>query len=90
MAIYNMVSDLLFGWTFRFRYWQVQCYSLCCALFLSINNLCVDLCCTHVGMTKHFAYSIDVCTARQLERSIRMAGKVESDRLRKEKQTEED
>ena len=60
---------------------QVQSYSLCGVLFLCINNLCVDLCCAYIGMTKHFADGIDVCTARQLERSIRVSEAMERDML---------
>lgn len=69
---------------------QVYLDCIGCILFLFIYNFCVSLRCTNIGMSQHLAYSKDVCAIAQLERSISMAGKVESDRLRKEKQTEED
>lgn len=62
----------LFGCLICISKRQVQSYPLCGILFLRINNLCIDLSCTYIGMTKHLAYSINVCTARQLERSIRL------------------
>ena len=71
----------LFGCLICISRRQVQSYSLCGILFLCINNLCIDLCCAYIGMTKHFAYGIDVCTARQLERSIRVPEAMEGDML---------
>lgn len=44
----------------------------------------------HVGMGKHLAHSLDTHALCQRPRRKRVAADVESDRLRKEKQTEED
>ena len=60
---------------------QVQSYPLCSTLFLCINNLCVNLSCAYISMTKHFAYCINICTARQLERCIRVPEAMEGDML---------
>ena len=44
-----------------------------------------------IGVTEHFGYILNAYPIGQTDRcGVRVAGGVESDRLRKEKQTEED
>lgn len=54
------------------------------------QNLCVNLCGPNVLMSEHSGYIFNGDIVRQGECGKAVAGKVESDRLRKEKQTEED
>ena len=58
-------------------------------LFL-IDDFSVNLRHSHRCMTEQLRYGIEVCTKRQHHGRERMPEPVESDRLRKEKQTEED
>ena len=58
--------------------------------FLAVNDFCVYLRGLHVGMSEQLAGGIKVGTEGKHHRGKRVAAGVESDRLRKEKQTEED
>ena len=57
---------------------------------LLVYDLGVDLRRGHVFMRKHLADSVDVSAVGYQQCSISVARTMESDRLRKEKQTEED
>lgn len=91
-AIFASYGLLFFGdiWLLNHVVWKENLNSICSGFFLRINNLGVDLCRCHLFVTKHFADSIDICSTGELQGGIGMAETVESDRLRKEKQTEED
>ena len=54
------------------------------------QNFCVNLCGPNVLMSEHSGYIFDGDIMRQGECGKAVAGYVERDRLRKEKQTEED
>ena len=56
------------------------------SILLCVNYLGIDLSCCYLFMAKHFADCIDVCAIGKLQCGIGMAGDMESDRLRKEKQ----
>lgn len=60
---------------------QIYLDCIGCILFLFIYHFCVSLRCTNIGMPQHLAYSKDVSTIAQLERSISMAEAMESDML---------
>ena len=55
-----------------------------------VYDLGIDLCRGHVFMREHFADGVDVGAVGNQKCSVGVAKPVESDRLHKEKQTEED
>lgn len=59
-------------------------------LFLFVYNMRINLRGFDISMSHQRLDGIYVNSIFQQQRSVAMAGKVESDRLRKEKQTEED
>lgn len=69
---------------------QIYLDCIGCILFLFIYNFCVSLRCTNIGMSQHLTYRENVCAIAQLECSISMADRVESDRHCKEKRRGED
>ena len=72
--------------------WELflQCDAAHRSTLLSIGNLGIDLCCRNIFMTEVTLHHHNACSCVELETGEAVPAAVESDRLRKEKQTEED